>query len=786
MSHDVHSVHNVHVSHSSCTNALVSDFNVPCSHVQCLNAGVPEGSELASDSQSAKGNEYVRDDLRTFTHVFYEQNMEVQEHTITLPYFPVNFRDVSNVVGGRLVHFYKNYELLTDNQFLLNVIKYGYKLQFIDNVAPSLTVNAQPFYLNLSPTEQCILDIEMQNFLDNQVIEEVDPATPGWYSPVFLREKRPDNDTDVNAPKKYRVIHDLSSLNKHVVKYKFKMDSSNTVRHALKQGMFFYSIDVKSAYNHVLIHPDSRKYLRCWWRGKAYAFRALPFGLSSAPWIFTSLMSISAKYLHIHSVYSLFYLDDIDVFDYLIEKLQREQPLVLLLLQNAGWILNFPKSHLDITQRGVYIGIDIDLLHGLVFPTVKKFQKLHHIITMFQARDHAPARLWASLLGIITAIQDLTPLGRIQARTIQFHLNSHWKNRKFLLQRVPVTPDIKEALLWWTEPANVLCGTPLQRPLVTEIITTDASLEGYGALYRCQELSGSWTVSQARLHINVLEALCVKKALEYWEHQLLGKSVLIQTDNTTVVSHLNRGSGCRSVTQHLVIRSLLLWCHARQITVTARHLPGRYNQLADLLSRRDQVIATEWTLHPSIMLSIIQTWEQPNLDLFATRWNKQLPVFMSPVLDPTAVAVDAMSQSWTGLTAYAFPPFKLIPSVLNKIQVEPCVIYLVAPCWPRQHHFPLLMDLLVDHPRKIPVFRELLKMPKSHVYHPTPEVFDLHVYKLSNITCYKEDFHQKLQSALVTSTELLQPSYMKSTGVTTYLGVNSQGFKIQSMLLFKV
>ena len=778
-----------HAGHDNlqCSNTcdLVVKQNVfaPCSF-NCNSSFNVNAHVNTGESSGSKVD--VHADLSNFTHTFYNDNLDVSCTSLFLPDFEVDFRQVPAEIGGRLSYFAKNYEKLTSNSFLLNVIEHGYQIKFINDQPPPLSSHAKPFYLPLSEFEQQVLDTEMQTFLDQRVIEECDPATPGFYSPVFLREKRPDNDSDVNAPRKFRVIHDLSLLNKSIVKYKFKMDSASTVRLGLKQGMYFYSLDVKSAYNHVLIHPSSRKYLRCWWKGKAYCFRALPFGLSSAPWIFTSVMAITAKYLHAHAVYSFFYLDDVCPFHVLCEKLKNEQPLVILFFQMAGWVLNLPKSHLDVVQRGVYIGIDIDLYYGLVFPTRKRWITLQSIIQLFMDRDYMTARVWARLLGVITCLQDLTTLGRLQARTLQFHVNSYWRDRTRLYTKIPVLPSVKKALQWWTIPANVMSGTPLQPRPTTETLITDSSCHGYGAIWRTQELAGQWTVQESQLHINCLEALCIKKALLHWQQELQGQSVLVQTDSSTVVSHINRGSGCHSITTHLIIRDMLLWCHHHGITLHARHLPGKFNQIADLLSRRNQVIPTEWMIHKSVMAAIINTWEKPHIDLFATRLNAQLPIFMSPVVDTMALAVDALSQSWKGITGYAFPPFALIPKVLNKIQSEECIIYLIAPCWPRQSHFPMILDLLVDYPRKIPDRPDLLRMPRSPLYHQNPTCFNLHVFKLSSMVSERDIFLRKLQQQSVLNTETLPVNCMRSTGAISYIGVNTWGYKVPSMLLYQI
>ena len=67
-----------------------------------------------------------------------------------------------------------------------------------------------------------------------------------------------------------------------------------------------------------------------------------------------------------------------------------------------------------------------------------------------------------------------------------------------------------------------------------------------------------------------------------------------------------------------------------------------------------------------------------NLDLFATRFNHKLPLYVSPVLDNHAFAIDAFSMNWNHIHAYAFPPTILIPCVLNKIRQSQCRIVLIA------------------------------------------------------------------------------------------------------------
>ena len=113
----------------------------------------------------------------------------------------------------------------------------------------------------------------------------------------------------------------------------------------------------------------------------------------------------------------------------------------------------------------------------------------------------------------------------------------------------------------------------------------------------------------------------------------------------------------------------LLWriltcCARKRVTLKARHIPGQLNVIADKLSRLGQTIQTEWSLHPEVFKAICSQWHQPRVDLFATRFNNKLPQFVSPVPDPQAWAVDALSQS-------AFPPAAILGKVVEKLQDYP-------------------------------------------------------------------------------------------------------------------
>ena len=194
----------------------------------------------------------------------------------------------------------------------------------------------------------------------------------------------------------------------------------------------------------------------------------------------------------------------------------------------------------------------------------------------------------------------------------------------------------------------------------------------------CLSFHGRWSEGQSQLHINMLEIMAIRfaliRALKYIHHSC----VMISTDNITVVSYINKQGGTHSPNLCVEVSKILQCCLKHHIVVRIRHIPGKFNVLADRLSKINKIIKTEWALDQSIANSIFQMFNYPNLDLFATRFSHKLPLYVSSVLDNQAFAIDAFSMNWKNLHAYAFPPTMLISPVLNKTSQSQCRIIHIA------------------------------------------------------------------------------------------------------------
>ena len=249
-------------------------------------------------------------------------------------------------------------------------------------------------------------------------------------------------------------------------------------------------------------------------------------------------------------------------------------------------------------------------------------------------------------------------------RPIQWHLKNNWRVPESLEKVIPVPRTLHPHLQWWLQEENVLTGQPLHPIKHALQIFTDASKEGWGAHLNEHTARGSWSVPKSRLHINFLELKAVFLALKEFQDICAGQIVLVVTDNTTVVSYINKEGGMRSGPLCALLWRILTWCTRRQVTLKARHIPGRLNVIADKLSRLGQIVQTEWSLLPEVFQTLCHKWHHPQIDLFATRFNRKLPRFVSPVPDPMAVAVDALTLPWEDLDAYTFSPTAILGKVV--------------------------------------------------------------------------------------------------------------------------
>ena len=257
------------------------------------------------------------------------------------------------------------------------------------------------------------------------------------------------------------------------------------------------------------------------------------------------------------------------------------------------------------------------------------------------------------------------------------------------------------------------------------------------------------SLPESKLHINHLELKAVFLALKEFQDLCWNNIVLVATDTTTVVDYINKEGGMKSGSLCALLWRILSWCTRKQVTLRARHITSRVNVIADKLSRLGQTIQTEWSLHPEVFQAICSWWHQPQVDLFATRFNNKLPQFVLPVPDPQAWAVDALSLSFEDLDPYAFPPAGILGKVVEKLQDYPYNrIIQIAPPWPNMPWFWDLVTMSSQIPLCLPNLPNLVSQPFNQTLHRNLSNLNLHAWLLKPQQSRSKDFLRQWQHEL--------------------------------------
>lgn len=210
-----------------------------------------------------------------------------------------------------------------------------------------------------------------------------------------------------------------------------------------------------------------------------------------------------------------------------------------------------------------------------------------------------------------------------------------------------------------------------------------------------------------------------------------------------VAMHYINNMGGRIPELNLLARDIWFWCIARNIWISASHIPGIDNVEADRLSRtiNDDL---EWKLNETTFLKICQIFHlKEGIDLFASRLNYQLERYVSFLPDPEAVCVNAFSFPWKNIFFFIFPPFSMLRKVLQKIQQDKADAIVIAPLWPTQAWFPTLLKMIYHQPYLLNS-RNILKMPKDPKrQHRIPRL-KMGCFSLSGNFFKKEEFQKNL------------------------------------------
>ncbi|XDV42419.1 hypothetical protein PO909_011085 [Leuciscus waleckii] len=530
-----------------------------------------------------------------------------------------------------LVESLTAWKLLSNvSRWVLQTVEKGYQIQF--KKRPPRFMGVLPTVVG--PEQVLVMEQEVNTLLEKGAIEYVPPSSreTGFYSRYFIVPKKDGG---------LRPILDLRVLNESVMQLKFKMLTLRQIVPQIRSEDWFVTIDLKDAYFHISIRPCHWKFLRFAFGGKAYQYRVLPFGLALSPRTFTKCVDAALAPLRLQGIRIMNCIDDWLILAQSHQLAVQHRDVVLAHMKELGLRLNAKKSVLSPLQRTTFLGVVWDSVSMQARLSPPRIDSILAAVKSVKLGQLLTVKQFQRLLGLMAAASNVIPFGLLHMRPLQWWLRTRgFSPRGNPFRTIKVTRRCLRALVMWKKPWFLSQGPVLGAPCRRKLLTTDASLTGWGAILEGRSAQGLWEDHHRSWHINRLEMLAVFRALRSFITDLRGHHVLVHTDNTSVVAYINHQGGLRSRPLSNLARHILLWSQGKLLSLRAAYIPGVQNIGADTLSRQGPRPG-EWRLHPEVVELIWREFGQAQVDLFASRETSHCPLWFS-LTHPAPLGLDAM------------------------------------------------------------------------------------------------------------------------------------------------
>ena len=510
--------------------------------------------------------------------------------------------------AGRIKHHLAQWGKLTSDPHILNIVR-GCKIEF--DQPPCQW--QPPSHPQFSSNEAETVDKEVAKVVLKGVLIKSSHEQGEYLSTVFLRPKKDGT---------HRLILNLKKLNKFVSYHHFKMESLKHVVSMIRPNFFVASVDLKDAYYSVPIHRDHQKFLKFEWKGQLYQFTCLPNGLACAPRLFTKLLKPAYSTLRKQGFQSVGYIDDSYLQGTTKLECRNNVTATTTLFYNLGLCIHPEKSILEPSHVLEFLGFILNSEAMTVTLSPVKAANIKQDCKNLLAKEQPTIREVAAVIGKRVASCPGVHMGPLFFRQLENEKTASLKLQYSNFDaKMVLSATARSGLQWWVKNIE-RASKPISQGNPSYSLYTDASLLGWGAVSQDHSSGGHWAPDEASQHINCLELKAVYMGLQSFCQNLSQAHLRIFTDNTTAVAYINNMGGTHSLECNHIARTIWLWCLEHDIWISAAHLPGKSNSVADKASRifHDH---TEWQLDPNIYFSITQAFGVPSIDLFASRLNFQ-------------------------------------------------------------------------------------------------------------------------------------------------------------------
>ncbi len=392
-----------------------------------------------------------------------------------------------------------------------------------------------------------------------------------------------------NSP--FPSINSLIPLEEFSLHY-HDIDQAITLIKDAGRGAWLAKVDITSAFKVMPIHPSFWHLFGIRWQENFYFSVRLTFGCRSSPKIFDMLSEAICWILS--NNYDIPYLVHL-LDDFLIISPPDSIPAAhLLTTQKVFSELGIPLAQDKTAGPSTsieFLGINLDSQKFQASLPKEKIDRMILVASTLAANPTCSKRELLSVLGHLNFAMRIIP----QGRPFISHLLTLASSTHALEDQITLTDSCCNELSLWISFFKRWNGLSffyknlISSPVDIQLFTDAAPSIGYGGFYQGRWFASTWpcqlsNLPQSAASSALFELYPIVIAAFLWGKEWSATSILIHCDNEATVHCVNKSHSHSPMLNPLLRR--LTWISAcDQFIITARHIPGSKNQIADSLSR---------------------------------------------------------------------------------------------------------------------------------------------------------------------------------------------------------
>ena len=560
--------------------------------------------------------------------------------------------------------------------------------------APMFSVPKSRRQRPLSTQEEAELAPTITDYLEQKAIrplQQEETERTRFWTDIFPRPKKDST--------KVRMITDMRPLNDCVQTPRHRTDTWKDILRALRhpEAQWGITLDIRNWFHHLGVHPSTGRWMRFRFRGRGYQVQGMPFGWSLSPFWANKLSKPVRGWMGDQGWLFTWYVDDVMILGPTKIDVETKASSLVSLLTDLGVSVNVKKSMGQAERSFTYMGHRVNLAGNRLEPLPEKQRTVsqqaarqakgntttpRHLAALAGSLLDA-SRSNAALMGLPKILMKAAQVGvNVNRRQLGFwHKQICW-GRSLDKDRVPHLRSLLKMVLQCLQnpvPVHFRAANPR-----TYTLFCDASDNAWGAslTFRNKEthaVAQHWELWQKEWHITRKEAYATGEAVRHLLPLIpLGSRLQILTDAVSTAYAWTRG-GSRIWGINRAIAPAFVALQKKCIFVEAAHIAGHKNRRADYLSRNPD--CKDYKLSPHVFHQVCRHFKvKPEIDLFASRTNRQCPRYCSWRVDRKSEG-NAFHVSWGTRMCWMNPPWDIIPKVLQRALQEPTKALVCFPLW---------------------------------------------------------------------------------------------------------